>query len=210
MTEENLRLNHDTTLSRDDLTTIVSMIPDGSRILDLGCGSGRLLRLLAELKHGKVMGVECDQSKVIECTGRGVPVIQADLDEGLSDFADQSYDFVILSRTLQAVKRPDQLLDEIFRVGKTGIISFINFGHCSARLQLLFGDMPETKTLPWSWFDTPNIHLATIADFRRLCKEKQIRILREIPLSMRTDPFARLADLWPNFFASTCVFILQR
>ena len=105
MTEENLRLNHDTTLSRDDLTTIVSMIPDGSRILDLGCGSGRLLRLLAELKHGKVMGVECAQSKVIECTGRGVPVIQADLDEGLPDFADQSYDFVILSRTLQAVKR---------------------------------------------------------------------------------------------------------
>ena len=110
MTEENLRLNHDTTLSRDDLTTIVSMIPDGSRILDLGCGSGRLLRLLAELKHGKVMGVECDQSKVIECTGRGVPVIQADLDEGLPDFADQSYDFVILSRTLQQLHQFRPLL----------------------------------------------------------------------------------------------------
>ena len=205
-----IRINHETILSRDDLTAIASMIPAGSRILDLGCGSGRLLKILSQLKEAKVMGVECDQDKVIACAGRGVPVIQADLDDGLPDFPDLCYDFVILSRTLQAVKRPDLLLDEMFRVGKTGIVSFINFGHCSARLQLLFGDMPETKTLPWRWFDTPNIHLATIADFRRLCREKNIRILREIPLSMKSDPLAWLADLWPNFFASTCVFILEK
>ena len=205
-----IRLNHDTTLSREDLTTIASMIPAGSRILDLGCGSGRLLKFLAQLKDAKVMGVECDEEKVIACAGRGVPFIQANLDEGLPDFPDLSYDFVILSRTLQAVKRPDLLLDEMFRVGRTGIVSFINFGHCSARLQLLFGDMPETKTLPWKWFDTPNIHLATIADFRRLCREKEIRILHEIPLSTQSDPLAWLANIWPNMFASTCVFILEK
>ena len=153
---------------------------------------------------------QIDEEKVIACAGRGVPVIQANLDEGLPDFPDLSYDFVILSRTLQAVKRPDLLLDEMFRVGRTGIVSFINFGHCSARLQLLFGDMPETKTLPWKWFDTPNIHLATIADFRRLCREKEIRILHEIPLSTQSDPLAWLANIWPNMFASTCVFILEK
>ncbi len=207
----NLRLNHDTTLSREDLLTIASNITEESSILDLGCGSGRLLKYLTDLKKAKVMGVECDEDKVIECAGRGVPVIHADLDNGLPDFPDLSYDFVILSRTLQAVKRPDLLLDEMFRVGRTGIISFINFGHCSARIQLLFGDMPETKTLPWKWFNTPNIHLATIADFRRLCKDKNIRIRREIPLSMKSvDPFAWLAKIWPNLFASTCVFILEK
>ena len=208
MTE--IRLNHDTILSRKDLETIASMIPGKSRSLDLGCGSGRLLKFLAQLKEAKVMGVEKEQDKVIECTGRGVPVIQADLNAGLPDFADNSYDFVILSQTLQAVKRPDLLLDEMFRVGKTGIISFLNFGHCSARRQLLFGDMPETKTLPWKWYDTPNIHLATIADFRRLCRQKAIRILREIPLTQDGDPFAFLAGIWPNLFSSTCVFILEK
>ncbi len=208
MTE--IRLNHDTILSRKDLETIASMIPGKSRILDLGCGSGRLLKFLAQLKEAKVMGVEKEQDKVIECTERGVPVIQADLNAGLPDFADNSYDFVILSQTLQAVKRPDLLLDEMFRVGKTGIISFLNFGHCSARRQLLFGDMPETKTLPWKWYDTPNIHLATIADFRRLCRQKAIRILREIPLTQDGDPFAFLAGIWPNLFSSTCVFILEK
>lgn len=208
MTE--IRLNHDTILSRKDLMTIASMIPGRSRILDLGCGSGKLLKFLQDLKDATVMGVEKEQEKVIQAVGRGVPVIQADLNSGLPDFADGSYDFVILSQTLQAVKRPDLLLDEMFRVGHTGIISFINFGHCSARVQLLFGDMPETKTLPWKWYDTPNIHLGTIADFRRLCRMKSIRILREIPLTQDGDPMGFLADIWPNFFASTCVFIIEK
>lgn len=205
-----IRLNHDTVLSRKDLMTIASMIPGKARILDLGCGSGELLDFLQELKDARVMGVEKEAEKVIQAVGRGVPVIQADLNSGLPEFPDNSYDFVILSQTLQAVKRPDQLLDAMFRVGHTGIISFINFGHCSARFQLLFGDMPETRTLPWKWFNTPNIHLGTIADFRRLCKMKNIRIVREIPLTQDGDPFDFLAGIWPNLFASTCVFIIER
>lgn len=198
-----------TYISRKDLTTIVNMIPEGSRILDLGCGSGRLLKAMEILKSARVMGVELNEKKVIDCIGRGVPVVQANLDDGLSAFSDDSYDFVILSRTFQTVKRPDIILDEMLRIGKTGIVSFINIGYWTGRLQFLFGNMPVTKTLPMQWFNTPNIHLGTISDFRRLCRERKIRILKEIPLQDR-DRVPLLCNLMPNLFASTCVFIIER
>lgn len=209
MNENSIRFAEDYIYSRKDLSTIAEMIPEKSRILDLGCGTGRLLKSMEILKSARVMGVEMNEQKVIECIGRGVPVIQANLDNGLSDFSDNSYDFVILSQTFQAVRRPDVILDEMLRIGKTGIVSFINIGYWRARIQILAGNMPVTKTLPMQWYDTTNIHLGTISDFRELCSKRNIKILREIPLQERNRiPFR--CRLWPNLFASTCVFIIGK
>lgn len=197
-------------LQRSDLTLIKDMIPKEASILDLGCGSGRLLKALKLLKNSRVMGVEVDQAKILECAARGVPVIQADLNFALPEFADQSFDYVILSHTLQTVRRPDIVLSEMLRIGKHGIVSFLNFGHVNARVQLLFGNMPVTGHLPLPWYDTPNIHPSTIADFRALCNEKKIDIVKEIPLAQRGDFLPLLADIWPNLFASNCIFILGK
>ena len=183
--------------SRRDLSTMTEMIPANSRILDLGCGTGRLLKALQVLKGSRIMGVEMNEEKVIECISRGVPVIQKNLDDGLSDFKDNSYDFVILSQTFQTVKRPDVILDEMLRIGKRGIVSFINIGYWRARIQIALGNMPVTRTLPMQWYDTTNIHLGTISDFRKLCAARQIRIVKEIPLQERNRiPFR--CRLWPN------------
>ncbi len=197
-------------LHREDLRTIRDMIPDGSRILDLGCGSGRLLKVLKTMKNAKVMGVERDQQKILECAVRGVPVIHTNLDDSLSIFSDNMYDYVILSRTLQAVRRPDLLLEEMLRIGKCGIISFMNFGHINARIQLMFGNMPVNRNLPRPWYDTPTIHPGTISDLRNLCKTLNIKIVKEIPLSARGDFLPGLASVCPNLFASNCIFIISR
>jgi methionine biosynthesis protein MetW len=161
---------------RPDLQIIVDWIPAGSRVLDLGSGDGTLLKAL---QPNKVTGygLEIDNSHIAHCIHSGINVIQADLNQGLPQFADQSFDFVILSQTLQAVKRPDFLVDEIIRVGKQAIIGFPNFGHWQCRLQLIFGGhMPISKTLPRPWYDHANIHLCTIKDFEKLCSDKHIFI----------------------------------
>ena len=196
-------------LQRADLVTIRDMIPENARILDLGCGSGRLLKVLQVMKNAKVCGVELDQNKILECVTRGVPVIHASLDESLETFADHAYDYVILSRTLQAVRRPDLLLKEMLRIGRRGIISFMNFGHINARIQLMFGNMPVNRNLPRPWYDTPTIHPGTISDLRNLCKTLGIKILKEIPLSSRGDFLPGLASICPNLFASNCIFIIS-
>ncbi len=195
---------------RADLAAIVGIIPDGARILDLGCGNGAFLKLMKLEKKAKVTGVEIDQANIIACALKGVPVIHADLDEGLKDFSDGSYDFVVLSRTLQAVKRPDLLLSEMVRVGKKGIVSFINLGYFQARLHLLLGKMPVTGTLPDPWYSTPNIHLGTIRDFRELCSDMGIRIDRETPVAQPGELLAPLARIMPNTFAQTSIFIISR
>lgn len=198
----------DNLIKRSDLVTIASLIPENVRVLDLGCGDGALLSLLRKDKNVKGTGVEISQDNILECVHSGIPVIHEDLNQGLSDFSDQSYDFVILSQTLQAVKRPDTLLEEILRVGNKGIISFINFGYYKLRLQLLFkGKMPETKTLPHHWFDTPNIHLGTIKDFRKLCLRKNFSIVDEIPSTINQKMKIKLC---PNFFAPMCVFVITK
>lgn len=203
-------INDDLALHRSDLQTIQNMIPDGARILDLGCGSGRLLKVLRQTKHAFVTGVERDQNKILECATRGVPVIHTDLDTSLSLFSDHSYDYVILSRTLQAVRRPDLLLEEMLRIGRCGIISFMNFGHINARIQLMFGNMPVNRNLPRPWYDTPTIHPGTISDLRNLCRTLKIRIIREIPLSAEGDFLPGLAGVLPNLFASNCIFIISK
>lgn len=198
-------------LERTDLQTIKNMIPPAARILDLGCGSGRLLKALRTLKNAKVTGVERDEQKLAQCVQRGVPVIQANLDTDLAEcFADNTYDFVILSRTLQAVRRPDLVLQEMLRIGQYGIVSFMNFGHINARLPLMCGNMPVNKNLPRPWYNTQTIHPGTIADLRNLFRELNIRILKEIPLSNEGDFLPQLAKVWPNLFASNCVFVIRK
>lgn len=193
--------------SRPDLLVISEIIPRNVRILDLGCGDGSLLYLLRKEKEVYGCGVEFSQEKILDCVAAGVPVVHGDLNEGLHEFPDKSFDFVVLSQTLQAVQRPDLLLEEMMRVGKKGIVSFINIGYFHARFQVMFkGRMPETETLPTPWYSTPNIHLATICDFRNLCKDKKISIVREIPLGRH---LYFLACRWPNLFAPTCVFVIE-
>ncbi|MBO5725271.1 MAG: methionine biosynthesis protein MetW [Lentisphaeria bacterium] len=200
----------ETWLARSDLAAIADMIPMNSKILDLGCGNGELLKALKWSRQAKVMGVEVDQDKIIECVMNGVPVVQADLNVELGEFPDNSYDYVILSRTLQAVKHPDRLLNEMMRIGKNGIISFMNFGQLEARLQILFGHLPVTKSLPLKWYETTNIHPGTLGDFRDLCKDLQIRIVKEVPLAQKGDFLRHFAKVFPNLFASNCIFVIGK
>lgn len=201
----------DLLLQRPDLKLILEMIPTGSRILDLGCGSGQLLKAFKDRKQARVTGVEIDQEKILQCVERGVPVIQANLDEDLAEFSDASYDFVILSRTLQTVRRPDLLLSEMMRVAHYGIISFMNFGHINCRFPLMAGGrMPVNQNLPRPWYNTQTIHPGTILDLRALFQTLKIKPLREIPLSNPGDFLPFLCKLWPNLFASNCIFVIEK
>lgn len=194
---------------RLDLQIISNWIPDGARVLDLGCGNGALLR---HLKQRRISGygLEIDNAKFASCIKAGVNVIQADLDQGLPQFADQSFDFVILSQTLQAVNHPDFLLEEIARVGKQGIIGFPNFGHWQCRLQLAFGGhMPLSRNLPNAWFDTPNIHFCTVKDFEQLCSDRHINVLnRSIVNHNHNDTLG--TKLLPNFFGQIALYQIQK
>ncbi len=194
---------------RVDLQIINSWIPAGSRVLDLGCGDGTLLAALQQ--HNVTgYGLEIGNSQITDCIQSGVNVIQADLDQGLAQFADQSFDFVILSQTLQAVKRPDFLLDEIIRVGKQAIIGFPNFGHWQCRTQLaLGGKMPVSKTLPNAWFDTTNIHLCTIKDFEQMCSNKQVTIEKRsiVDHAHQNSLGIKLA---PNLFGEIALYQIKK
>jgi len=194
---------------RVDLQIISDWIPDGARVLDLGCDNGTLMKYLQQ-RGITGYGLEIDNSKFAECIKAGVNVIQADLDQGLPQFADQSFDFVILSQTLQAIKRPDFLLQEIARVGKQGIIGFPNFGHWQCRMQLaLGGHMPLSRTLPNEWFETPNIHLCTVQDFNKLCADKDIEVLsRSIVNHAHKDTLG--TRLLPNLFGQIALYQIKK
>jgi methionine biosynthesis protein MetW len=194
---------------RLDLQIISDWIPDGARVLDLGCDNGTLLHHLQQ-RGITGYGLEIDNSKFSDCIQSGVNVIQADLDQGLPQFADQSFDIVILSQTLQAVKRPDFLLKEIVRVGKQAIIGFPNFGHWQCRLQLALGGyMPQSKTLPNAWFDTPNIHLCTVKDFDNLCQKENVTVLRRsIVNHAHKDTLG--TRLLPNLFGQIALYQIKK
>ena len=193
---------------REDLRTIAEIIPDKASVLDLGCGNGDLLYYLKCRKNIYACGIEVSEKKLVECVKKGVPVIQSDLNDGLAEFTENSFDYVVLSQTLQAVKRPDKLLEDMMRVGKKGIVSFMNIGYISARYQLFFtGRMPVTKDLPEQWYNTPNIHLGTIKDFKSLCSEKGYTISKELPF---TYSFKFLAHAFPNLFAANCLFTIEK
>lgn len=156
---------------------IERIIPDGASVLDLGCGTGKLLARLTARKHVRGQGIEVDPDMVFQSVDRGVPVLMSDLDTGLKGFTDQSFDYVVLEETLQTLRRPADVLGEMLRVGRTGIVSFPNFGYWRVRLDLaLRGHMPKSGALPYEWYDTPNIHLLTVRDFITWADGNRVRI----------------------------------
>ena len=163
--------------NRADLTIIANWILKGSSVLDLGCGEGTLLDYLIHNKSVKGMGIEIDHKRIISCIEKGIPVIEHDLNEKFDNIRDHAYDYVILSQTIQELTFPDVLIDEILRIGNYGIVSFPNFGFYQVRLKLFMGGrMPKSKTLPHDWYNTPNIHLLTLADFKEFCKKRGIKL----------------------------------
>jgi methionine biosynthesis protein MetW len=191
--------------SRPDFAAIAAWIPQGSSVLDLGCGDGSLLRYLRETRGVRGYGVEISDANIAACIANSVNVIQNDLDSGLADFESDSFDYVILSQTLQATRHTEALLKEIVRVGREGIVSFPNFGYWKNRLQVLLGNMPVSKELPYQWYDTPNVHLCTLYDFEHLCATHQIRILGRHVMAGGSDVKAL-----PNLLGSTAVYRFKR
>jgi methionine biosynthesis protein MetW len=200
----------DSPVVRPDYAIIAEWIRPRSRVLDLGCGDGALLRYLAEQRQTTGYGLELDDKYLPQCIRNGINVIQTDLDQGLAEFDDDSFDYVLLSLTLQAMHFPARLLDEMLRVGTRGIVTFPNFGHWRARIQLgLFGTMPISRTLPHQWYDTPNIHLCTLRDFEALCRDRNIDILdrRAVDHSHRSSLGLRL---WPNLLGEIALYQFTR
>jgi methionine biosynthesis protein MetW len=190
---------------QERLQRIAALVPTGSRVLDLGCGNGELLAMLRDQRDCTGYGVELDDAKVLECIQRGVNVIQRNLEQGLSLFHDNHFDVVLQLDTLQHLRNTEQMLRETARVGRMGIVSFPNFAHWPHRLSVLKGRMPVSKTLPYQWYNTPNIRVATFADFRQLAEQNGLRVLESFGLQD-----GREIRRWPNLRASTAVFKFDR
>lgn len=197
-----LRLNY---------SIITDIVDAGAKVLDLGCGDGTLLAKLVKDKKVKGLGVEINQELVISSLEKGLSVIQGDIDEGLKEFQNQEFDWVILNQTLQSTEKPDFVIDEMLRVGKKAVVSFPNFAYWKVRFYLFFtGNMPKSKILPFEWYDTPNIHLLTMNDFYEFCKKRDIKILKSIYMTrakVRKNVFIRS---WSNFFAEEVIFVISR
>ena len=186
---------------RPDLAAIAQWVAPQARVLDLGCGDGSLLRSLWQERRAPGYGVEIDDAPVLDCVENDVNVLQVDLESGLSLFGDHSFDCVILSETLQTIHRTEFLMREMLRVGREVIVSFPNFGHWSARLQVLAGRMPVSQTLPYAWYETPNVHHCTTADFEDLCRRLRVRIRERLVLH-NGNPVTWL----PNLLGSVAVY----
>jgi methionine biosynthesis protein MetW len=187
------------------LQAIARLVPQGARVLDLGCGDGALLAHLQEHKGCTGYGVELDDTNVLACAQRGVNVLQLNLDQGLKVFADQSFDVVLQIDTLQHLRNAEVMLRETARVGKIGIVAFPNFGHWFNRLSVLRGRMPVTKRLPYQWYDTPNIRVGTFADFGDLAHKNQLQVVDAFGLQNGQE-----VRTLPNLMAGTAVYKLQR
>ncbi len=197
-------------MRRIDYKLIEELVPQGATVLDLACGDGELLARLIRDKDVRGSGVEVSKEAVEACVARGLSVFHGDLDAGLRDFEDGSHDVVILSLSLQQLRRPRMIVREMVRVGDTAIVSFPNFAHWTARYQLFFrGRMPVSRELPYQWWDTPNIHLCTINDFRTLCREEGLSILHEQYLRSVDKP-APPRVVAPNLMARIAIFAVAR
>ena len=186
---------------RHDYETIAKWITPGSKVLDLGCGDGSLLAYLARNRAIRGYGVEIDDENVLACIKHSVNVIQSDLESGLSVFESASFDYVILSQTLQAMKNTESIIREMLRVGREGIVTFPNFGYWQNRVQILRGHMPVSSNLPYEWYDSPNIRLCTTMDFENFCAEHGVNILQRIVMNN-----GKVATFLPNLFGTLAVF----
>ncbi len=186
---------------RADQAAIVQWVAPESRVLDLGCGDGSLLRHLWLERRAPGYGVEIDDAKVLDCVDNDVNVLQVDLESGLSLFGDHTFDCVILSETLQTIHRIEFLMREMLRVGREVIVSFPNFGHWNARLQVVLGRMPVSETLPYEWYETPNVHHCTTVDFEDLCRRLRVRIRERLVLHK-----GRPVTFLPNLLGSVAVY----
>ena len=190
---------------RRDLEIIAGLVPPGSRVLDLGCGTGEMLSHLQRTRGCTGYGVEIDDANVHACVQRGVDVVQLNLEDGLALFEDQSFDVVLQIETLQHLRNTERMLRETARMGRIGIVSFPNFAHWPNRLRVATGRMPVTKALPYEWYDTPNIRVGTFADFEVLARKNGLKV---------TDAFGlqdgEVVRRWPNLMASVAVFRIER
>ncbi len=190
---------------------ITDNIEQGSKILDLGCGSGDLLRMLVDKKNCSGSGIDINQNNVIESIQKGLSVIQGDIDEGLKEFSDKEYDYVILNQTLQSTEKPDYVIEEMLRVGKKVVVSFPNFGYWRVRFYLFFkGRMPKSKMLPFCWYDTPNIHLLTVEDFFDFCKERNIDVIKSVYIKRGKISKNPLTRILTNFLCEEAIFVIRR
>jgi methionine biosynthesis protein MetW len=190
---------------RADFDAIAESIRPGSRVLDLGCGDGVLLKYLKGARDVSGCGVEIDDANVLGCVTNGVNVIQSDLERGLSEFESNSFDYVVLSLTLQAIMDGERIINDMLRVGREGIVTFPNFGHWKNRLQVLGGHMPVSDNLPYQWHDTPNVHLCTLSDFEYFCAGHGVRIMERKVLTG-----GRPVSVLPNLLGSIAVYRFQR
>jgi methionine biosynthesis protein MetW len=195
---------------RFDLTLIQPWIIEGSRVLDLGCGDGTLLETLATQKNVSGIGLEIDSVNITAALARGVNVIEHDLNSGLGNFLDNSFDMVVMTLALQTLRFPHLVVDEMLRVGRECIVTFPNFGHWRSRWYLGHrGKMPVSKFLPYTWYDTPNIHFCTVRDFEALCADKGIKILNSSVISGDNNQSA-LASRFPNLLGVTAVYHISK
>ena len=190
---------------RKDMEVIAKLVPEGARVLDLGCGTGELLAHLRDRRGCTGYGVELDDTNLLACARRGVDVIQLNLEEGLKLFDDRSFDVVLQLETLQHLRNTEKMLRETARVGRIGIVSFPNFAHWPNRLAVLRGRMPVTKALPYEWYDTPNIRVGTYADFEVLARKDGLTILDSFGIQA-----GEIVRTWPNLLASVAVFKFER
>ena len=188
-----------------DYRAILDIVDPNSTVLDLGCGNGDLLSLLVREKKIKAQGIELDEKAIFECVAKGLSVFQDDIDSGLPEYGDKSFDYVILNQSIQQVKKPGEVLREALRVGRRVIVGIPNFAHIKARAQIFFkGRVPVTPSLPYEWHDTPNLHFLSLLDFVEYCKKRKIRIERLVYLGVRDR-----VRFFPNLFAHIGIFVIS-
>ncbi|MEX2642965.1 MAG: methionine biosynthesis protein MetW [Acetobacterales bacterium] len=196
---------------RRDLQLVADMVAPRTRVLDVGCGDGALLDYLDREKQVDGRGIEIDNTRVADAVAQGLSVIQGDAETDLPDFPDGAFDYVILSQTLQAMREPKTILEDLLRIGRRAIVSFPNFGHWAVRLQVMFrGRMPQTRALDDPWYATPNIHLCTIADFEALCDEMGIEVERRVALTRTGRPGLNRQSALANLLSEQAVYLLRR